>query len=64
MHDITIRCDGADFLKITLLGRSHLGADDYWDGNWIKSDTEVQVGGFRGSVVADLRSDELARFLD
>jgi len=64
MFEITIHCDSADFLKITLLGRSHPGADDYWDGNWVKSTIEVQVGGFRGSVVADLRTDELARFLD
>ena len=64
MCEVAIRGDGGDFLKITILGRSHAGADDYWDGNWISSLVEVKAGGFRASVSGDLRGEELAQFLD
>src|SRR5262245_28635047 len=64
MCEVAIRCDGGDFLTITLLGRSHPGATDYWDGNWVRAAGEVRAGGFRGSVGGDLRAEELARFHD
>jgi hypothetical protein len=64
MVEITICCDGGGLLKIALLGRSHPGADDYWDGNWVRAAVDVQTGGFRGSVAGDLRAEELAQFLN
>jgi hypothetical protein len=64
MCEVAIRCDGGGFLNITLLGRSHPQASDYWDGNWLQAVVKVEAGGFRGSVGGDLRADELARFLD
>ncbi len=62
MCEVAIRCDGGDFLAITLLGRSHPGASDYWDGNWVRAAVEMVAGGFRGSVGGDLRAEELAAF--
>jgi hypothetical protein len=64
MLEFAFRCDAGGFLKVALLGRSHAGADDYWDGNWVNAAVDVQAGGFRGSVGGDLRAEELARFLD
>jgi hypothetical protein len=64
MCEVAIRCDGGDFLTITLLGRSHPGATDYWDGNWVRAAVELSAGGFRGSVGGDLRSEELSQFHD
>jgi len=64
MCEIAIRCNGGDFLTITLLGRSHPGATDYWEGNWIRAAVEVAAGGFRGSAGGDLRAEELAQFYD
>ena len=64
MYEFTIRCDGRSFLKVALLGRLNSGANDYWDGNWIRSAVDVQAGGFRGSVSGDLRIEELASFFD
>jgi hypothetical protein len=64
MCEVTIRCEGDEFLALTLLGRSHPTATDYWDGNWISTSVEVQAGGFRGSVVGHLRAEELADFHD
>jgi hypothetical protein len=60
----TIRVGGerAEFLAITLLGRSHPTAGEYWDGNWVRAIVEVVAGGFRGEVGGDLRTDELAAF--
>jgi len=62
MSEVAIRCEGGNFLTITLLGRSHPEATDYWDGNWVMAAVGVAVGGFRGSVNGDLRTEELARF--
>ena len=64
MCEVAVRCDGSDFLTITLLGRSHAGSTDYWDGNWLRAAVEVVAGGFRGSVSGDLRAEELAQFHD
>jgi hypothetical protein len=62
MNEVAIRCQGGDFLAIALLRRSHPGASDYWDGNWVTASVEVQAGGFRGSVGGRLRAEELAAF--
>jgi hypothetical protein len=64
MCEVIVGSDGGSFLKITLIGRSHPGTSDYWDGNWIRAAVEVKAGGFRVSVDGDLRADELAQFLD
>jgi len=64
MCEVAIRCEGGEFLTITLIGRSHAGASDYWDGNWVWAAVEVQAGGFHGSVGGDLRAEELADFRD
>jgi hypothetical protein len=53
---------GDDLVTVKILGRMHPGADDYWDGNWLLSPIEIQVGGFSGEVPAGLRSEELRRF--
>ena len=64
MHEVTIRCERGEFLTLTLLGRTHPGAADFWDGNWVSVTVEVRAGGFHGSVAGDIRSDELAAFHD
>jgi hypothetical protein len=51
-------------LTITLLGRSHPGSEDFWDGNWVRAEIAVVAGGFRGTVGGDLRGEELDRFRD
>lgn len=62
MSEVTVRCDNGDFLTITLHGRSHPGAIDYWDGNWIRATVELKAGGFRGTIAGDLRGEELVQF--
>jgi len=52
----------SEFLTITLLGRSHPAASDYWDCNWVRAVVEVNAGGFRGKVDGDVRADELEAF--
>ncbi len=63
MCEVAVRCESEECLTISLLGRSHPGATDYWDGNWVRANVKVKAGGFRGSVGGDLRTEELARFL-
>lgn len=61
--EILIGDSGADHVLIRPLFRSHPGLFDYWDGNWIDCELEIVAGGFRGSVRADLRSEEFHTFL-
>ncbi|HEV3163271.1 MAG TPA: hypothetical protein VGZ22_04465 [Isosphaeraceae bacterium] len=60
----TIRIGGerAEFLTVTLVGRSYPASNDYWDGNWIRAVVKVTAGGFRGEVGGDLRAEELLEF--
>lgn len=53
---------GEDSVLIRVLGRLHLGADDYWDGNWLMSPVEISAGGFRADLDAGLRAEELRAF--
>lgn len=64
MFEVSVRCEGDEFLTITVLGRSHPGSTDFWDGNWVQAAVEVSVGGFRGQVSGNLRADELAAFAE
>jgi hypothetical protein len=59
---IRVGGEKAEYLSITLLGRSHPDANDYWDGNWLRAAIEMAAGGFRGHVAADIRADELVAF--
>lgn len=59
---IRVGGERSEFLAITLLGRSHPAASDYWDGNWVRAAVEVAAGGFCGKVDGDLRADELVAF--
>src|SRR4051794_37334604 len=62
MCEIAIRCEGGDFLTITLFGRSYPGDTDHWNANWIRATVEVAAGGFHGSASGDLRAEELVEF--
>lgn len=42
----------------------HPHATDVWDGNWVATEVEVEVGSFRGAFEAALRTDEFTRFRD
>ena len=64
MVDVEIRCEGGDFLTFAIIGRSHPGCSDYWDGNWVCASVKACVGGFRATVNGNLRADELAAFAE
>ena len=49
-------------IKVTPLMRSHAGATDYWDGNWIDCLVTATAGGFRAEYAASLRAEELVGF--
>jgi hypothetical protein len=49
-------------VEVKPLSRSHPGASDYWDGNWIDCLVTATAGAFRGEVAACLRAEELAGF--
>jgi hypothetical protein len=49
-------------IRLRPLARSHAGATDYWDGNWVDTEISVRAGAFRGTWVACLRTDEFLGF--
>jgi hypothetical protein len=51
-----------EFVSLTLHGRTHLAASDYWDGNWVNCTAEAVVGAFRGRLDRSIRTDELEAF--
>lgn len=59
---IRIRGERAEFISVTLQGRSHPTSEDFWDGNWLRARVEVAAGGFRGDVSGELRTEELVEF--
>jgi hypothetical protein len=51
-------------ITLTVRGRSHPTCTDYWDGNWLRTNVSVRIGGFSGSYVANLRAEEFRSFGD
>ncbi len=51
-----------DGIEVTVLGRSHPGSTDFWDGNWVRTAVAAKVGGFTANFVVDLRTDEFRSF--
>ncbi|HEY2153988.1 MAG TPA: hypothetical protein VGH33_00060 [Isosphaeraceae bacterium] len=52
----------AEYLTLTVHGRSLPHSSDYWDGNWLACTADVAAGAFRGSVDRLLRNEDIARF--
>jgi hypothetical protein len=59
---IRVGGEKADYLSVQLLGRAYPDVDDYWDGNWLRTEVEFAVGGFRGRVACNIRAEEIADF--
>jgi hypothetical protein len=53
---------GSAEIRMRPMVRSHPGATDYWDGNWIDTELSVRAGAFRGTWMACLRAEELLGF--
>jgi hypothetical protein len=64
MEELALLVGSSSGAHIILLPRvrSHQGATDYWDGNWVDCTVAVRAGGFRGEYVACLRTEEFASF--
>ena len=58
MQSFSLGGDKTQLLTVRVLGRSHPGANDYWDGNWVNVVIDIVVGGFRGSLGACLFSED------
>jgi len=53
---------GGDHIAIRVLRRNYPQANDYWDGNWLDAEIEVEVKPWRARYNANLRTDEFAGF--
>jgi hypothetical protein len=60
--NILIGDSGGQHVLVRALSRSHPNCSDYWDGNWIDSEVRINVGGFRASYRAALRSEDFYSF--
>src|SRR5687767_2039504 len=64
MSGFRIGRNDSEYLNVQITGRSHPGSLDYWDGNWVNADIEIDAGSFRGRYSAYLRAEELKDFRD
>jgi hypothetical protein len=62
--DLLIGDAGGQHVLFIVLGRTHPGLFDYWDGNWLACEVKVAAGGFRAAFPADLRAEEFQAFRD
>ena len=51
-----------DFGKIEINILSRSTSDDYWDGNWLYSNIEINIGFFTANYNCNLRTDEFSLF--
>jgi hypothetical protein len=51
-------------LTVRVHQRSHPGAGDYWDGNWVEAQVVIRAGDFSGDIRGSLRTEEIRRFRD
>ena len=54
--------EGANFLRIDIIGFAHPDAELDWDRNWLKSKLTLKVGGFSGQFDCDLMTTDFERF--
>ena len=59
---LAISASESTTLRLAFSGRMHEGSADYWDGNWLLTEMNGVVDGFRFDIAAALRSDEIERF--
>ncbi|MBI5951093.1 MAG: hypothetical protein HY865_05505 [Chloroflexi bacterium] len=51
-----------EFILLDVISRSYPNSNDSYDGNWLDAKAIVKVGGFTGTVIGQLTTDELASF--
>ncbi|HEX7174772.1 MAG TPA: hypothetical protein VF240_05770 [Pyrinomonadaceae bacterium] len=64
MTGFRIGRDDSEYLSVQITSHSHPGSQDYWDGNWVNAEIEIDVGSFSGRYDAYLRVEELKDFRD
>jgi hypothetical protein len=64
MAELVVGRHHEDHIEIRVMRRSHPHADDYWDGNWVDSEIQVDIRPWRATYPAQLRTDEFLRFRD
>lgn len=52
----------SDHLHVTIAGRVHPNDQDYQDGNWLRANITVKIGGFNALIHAKLRTESFVRF--
>jgi hypothetical protein len=63
MCEVVIGNQVGDTIRITQFRRAHPECEDFWDGNWVNCEIEIQAGRFKGAVPACLRTEEFRDWL-
>lgn len=50
--------DERNYLSLNVLYRNYAECDDYWDGNWLTTEINIQIGAWKGKYQAQLRAEE------
>lgn len=53
----------SELLEIKILQRLNANTNDYWDGNWLTSEINIEVAGFTAHYKACLRVEDFQNFL-
>lgn len=52
----------AEYLEIKNLQREHYGANDYWDGNWLRAEVKIEVPCFEACYWTSFRVEDFQKF--
>ncbi|CAH0177447.1 hypothetical protein SRABI27_01760 [Pedobacter sp. Bi27] len=61
---ISINESQSEFVEFEIEGKPYPYADDYWDGNHLKTYINLAIPAFKGAFVTNLQSFELSKFLE
>ena len=64
MSELVVGRRDEDHIGIRVMRRSHPHAEDYWDGNWVDSEIQVDIRPWRATYPAQLRTEEFSLFRD
>jgi hypothetical protein len=62
MRQLVIGGQEREQVMITVVGWERPAATDFWDGNWLSTQVNIQMGGWRGRYKATLRAEEFKAF--
>lgn len=51
--------DERNYLLLNVLYRTYTDCDDYWEGNWLTTEININAGAWKGKCIAQLLAQEM-----